>query len=144
MLGDLVHGIGIDRGLDWSRNCGPIPRVMGFSSKERVPTPSPAVERASSPTAKCFPRLIALSSRRARALVSLSCESALPCSGKGRVCVCRCFSRVSWRSVTTLRCLRGGKRRVVQRRACFLCFWRALGQSAQDTPILYSSKEPAG
>ena len=42
---------------------------------------------------KCAPRSIVFSSRFARARVSLSCESALPCSG--RRCVCANVSLVS-------------------------------------------------
>jgi len=50
---------------------------------------------------KSAPRSIVFSLRFARAHASLSCESALPCSGRRCVApVCKCFSRVSWRSAS--------------------------------------------
>jgi len=89
------------------------------------------------------PRSTVFSSRFARARVSLNCKRALPCSGKR--CVCAKVSLVSagaprhgpalpaWRLTPGLFCV-----------AHCLCFWRALGQSAQaeqDTLILCSKQE---
>jgi len=91
---------------------------------------------------KWAPRSIVFSSRFAKARVSLSCKRALPCPG--RRCVCEKASLVSagaprhdsalpaWRITPGL-----------FRVARCLCFWRAIGQSAQaeqDTLILCSSQ----
>ena len=88
-------------------------------------------------------RSIVFSSRFARARISLNCKRALPCSG--RRCVCAAVSLVfSRRSASRPRvtCV-DVNARVVLRCAC-LCFWRALGQSAQaeqDTLILCRKQE---
>ena len=101
------------------------------------------------------PRSIVFSSRYARARVSQSCKRALPCSGKR--CVCAKVSLVSAgapRHGSALPAWTGLLRQLYStwritpglfRVARCLCFWRALGQSAQaeqDTLIL-CSKNPS-
>ena len=83
----------------------------------------------------CAPRSIVFSSRFARARVSLSFESTLPCSG--RRCVranAFLLSVGAQRRVPALPVrglfFGGGGRRIVQRRVRYFCFWRALDQSA--------------
>ena len=104
-------------------------------------------EREGGGCKKSAPRSIVFSSRFARARVSLSCESALPCSG--RRCVCAhiylmLLSHVSRRSASCAGVICVGENAGLFSGVCYLCLWRALGQSAQveqGTLILYSSQE---
>jgi len=136
------------RGLDWSRSRGQNPECWDLAVKESSDSePRHGAGKAEGEGGgwvqkKWAPRSIVFSLRFARARVSLSCKRALPCSG--RRCACAKVSLVSadaprhgsapaWRTTPGL-----------FRVARCLCFWRALGKSAQaeqDTLILCSSQE---
>ena len=67
----------------------------------------------------CAPRSIVFSPRLARARVSLSCESALPCPGRRCVCAKASLSYQRVLGVISRRYLRGGASWDVQRHMCF-------------------------